>query len=146
MRIAEICAQPLLDVGGLEQLLLLLGLQAHRRGDEVRERARVVDVRGRDLQLLGQVRDGGDDAAEQVLDVARQRLDLLRLLDHVRHLGELADEVRLVLDAPVEPDPAHALDEDPQRPVGDADHLVDDRGGADLVEVVPAGRLDVLVP
>ena len=28
-----------------------------RRGDEVRERARVVDVRGRELQLLGQVRD-----------------------------------------------------------------------------------------
>ena len=83
---------------------------------------------------------------ELVLDVARQRLQLLRLLDHLRHLGELADEVRLVLDPALEPDPAHALDEDPQRAVGDPDQLVDDRGGADLVQVVPAGRLDVLVP
>ena len=35
---------------------------------------------------------------------------------------------------------AKALHEDAQRPVGHADHLVDDRGGADLVEVVAAGR------
>ena len=145
LRIAVIFAQPLVDVGRLEQLLLLLGLQAHRRGDEVRERARVVDVRGRDLELLGEVRDRGDDPAEEVLDVAGQRLELLRLLDDLRHLDELADEIRLVLDAPLEPDAADALDEDPQRPVGDADQLVDDRGRPDLVEVVPAGRLGLLV-
>ena len=59
--------------------LPLLGLQAHRRGDEVAERARVVDVRGRELQLLGQVGREADDARELVLDVARQRLDLGRL-------------------------------------------------------------------
>ena len=56
---------------------------------------------------------------EQVLDVARQRLQLLRLLDHLGHLDELADQVRLVLHPTVEPDPLHALDEDPQRAVGD---------------------------
>ena len=33
-------------------------------------------------------------------------------------------------------------DEDPQRPVGDLDHLVDERDRADLVDVVPAGRVD----
>ena len=37
-------------------------------------------------------------------------------------------------------DPVHALDEDPQGAVGDPDHLVHDRRGADLVEVVPARR------
>ena len=55
-------AQALLDVRGLEQLLLLLRLQAHGRGDEVGEDGRVVDVRRGELQLLGQVRDRRDDA------------------------------------------------------------------------------------
>ena len=45
------------DVDLLEQPLLLLALQAQRAGDEVAERARVVDVGDRELQLLGQVRD-----------------------------------------------------------------------------------------
>ena len=54
-------AQALLDVDELEQLLLLVGLQAQRRRDEVAERARIVDVRGRELQLLRQVRDEADD-------------------------------------------------------------------------------------
>ena len=56
-------AQALGDVGLLEQALLLLGLQPQRARDEVAERARVVDVRDRVLQLLGQVRDGLDDRA-----------------------------------------------------------------------------------
>ena len=50
-------AQALLDVGELEQALLLLGLDAERRRDEVAERARVVDVRRRELELLGEVRN-----------------------------------------------------------------------------------------
>jgi len=36
-----------------------------------------------------------------------------------------------------------ALHEDAQRPVGDADHLLDDGGGADLVQVVPARLFDL---
>ena len=108
----------------------------------MRERARVVDVRRRELQLLGQVRREPDDLREQALDVARQRLDLGRVVVHVRQRLELADEVRLVGDALGEPDALQAADEDAQRPVGDLDHLVDDRDRADLVDVVPAGRLD----
>ena len=42
----------------------------------------------------------------------------------------------------VEPDAVEALDEDAQRPVGHLDHLVDERDRADLVDVVPAGRVD----
>ncbi len=34
------------------------------------------------------------------------------------------------------------LHEDPERPVGDLDHLVDERDGADLVDVVPARRVE----
>ena len=138
-------AQPLLDVGRLEQLLALLGLQPQRRGDQVGERGRVVDVRRRELQLLGQVRGHPDDLRELLLHGARERLDLRRVRDDLRQVLELGDEVGLVLDRLDEPDALDALDEDPQRPVGHLDHLVDDGDGADAVEVVPTRRLGLLV-
>ena len=138
-------AQPLLGVGELEDPLLLLGLEPEGGGDEVAEAARVVDVRGRDLELLGQVRREADDPPEETLRVPQQRLELAALLRLVGHGEKRADEVRVVGDRLLELDPAHALHEDPQRPVGDADHLVHDRGRPDLVEVVPARRLDVRV-
>ena len=96
-------SQALLDAHLLEQLLLLFGLQSQGRRDEVAERARVVDVRRRELELLRQVRDERDDAREQRLDVAGQRLDLARLLEHVRHLDEAPDQVRLDLHRLLEP-------------------------------------------
>src|SRR5438270_833184 len=76
------------------QVLLVLGLRARRRGDEVCERARILDVGRGDLQLLRKVRDEPDDPPEQVLHVAGQGLDALRLLEHVRLLRELADGIR----------------------------------------------------
>ena len=92
-------AQPPLDVGLLEQLLALLGRDRAQRGrDEVRERARVVDVRRRELQLRGQVGREADDLREQALDVPRQRLDLGRVVVLVGERVELADEVRVVRD------------------------------------------------
>ena len=138
-------AQPLLDVGSLEQLLALLGLQAQRRGDQVGERGRVVDVRGGELQLLGQVRSHPDDLRELLLHGPGERLDLGRVRDDLGQVLELGDEVGLVLDRLDEPDALDALDEDPQRPVGHLDHLVDDGDGADAVEVVPARRVGLLV-
>ena len=98
LRISDDLAQPLLDVDQLEQLLLLLGLQPQRRRDEVAERARIVDVRRGELELLRQVRDEADDPPEEALHVACERLELLRLLDLVGELDELADEVRVVGD------------------------------------------------
>ena len=99
--------------------LLLLGLQPQRRGDEVAERARVVDVRRGELQLLGKVRDEADDPPEQRLDVARQRLDLARSRRPRRaRASNAADEVGLLAHRSAEPDAREALDEDPQRPVG----------------------------
>ena len=137
--------QPLLDVGRLEQLLPLLGLQPQRRGDQVGERCRVVDVRGRELQLFGQVRRHPDDVGELLLHRARERFHLGRFRDDLRQVLQLGDEIGLVLDLLDEPDPLDALDEDPQRPVGHLDHLVDDRDGADAVEVIPARRVGLLV-
>ena len=139
-------AEARLDVRLLEQLLLLGRLEAHRRRDQVRERARVLGVRGGKLQLVGQIGDEADHPAEKRLDVAAESLDLgLRAVD-VREVAELADEVGVALDDAFEPHPAHALDEDSQRPVGDADHLVDERRGSDVVDVLGAVRLFLGVP
>ncbi len=139
----EHCAQALLDVVQLEQLLLLRGLQAQRRGDQVAERAGVVDVGRGERELLGEVRHEADQACEERLHVLRQRLCLRRLLVDVWNLDEAAHQVRLVLELVDQPDAADALDEDPQRPVGHAEHLLDDGRGSDLVQVVPAGLLDL---
>ena len=133
--------QPRPDVGELEQRLLLLGLQAQRRGDEVRERARVLDVRGGELQLFGQIRDEPDHPCEEALDVPRERLDLGCLFELIRQIGELADEIGVILQRPHEPDASQTLDEDAQGPVGNLDHLVDHGRGPDEVEVVEAGLL-----
>ena len=92
----------------------------------------------------GQVRDEPDDALEERMDVAGERLDLVGLDDDVGHLRELAGQVRLVLDATVEADALEPADEDAQRPVGNLDHLVDHGRRPDLVEIVPAGLLHVL--
>ena len=89
-------AQPFLHVRQLEQLLLLLGLDPERRGDEVAQRARVVDVRGGQLQLFREVGDEADDPGEEALDVARERLDLGRVGEDVRNVLEVADEVSSV--------------------------------------------------
>ena len=87
-------AQPARDVDLLEQLLLLRGRDPQRAGDQVRERRGVVDVGDRELQLLGQIRDLLDDLAEGALDVAGQRLELGRRLDHVGHRLDPRDQIR----------------------------------------------------
>ena len=46
----------------------------------------------------------------------------------------------------LEVDALDSLHEDAQRPVGDLDHLVDERDRPDLVDVCPAGQLDRPVP
>ena len=61
----------------------------------MRERARVVDVRRRELQLGRQVGREPDDLREQPLDVPRQRLDLGRVVVRVGQRLELADQVRV---------------------------------------------------
>ena len=81
--------QPLGDVALLEQLLLLLGLDPQRAGDQVRERRGVVEVGDRELQLLGQVRDLLDDARERLLDVAHQRRQLRALARRCRARSEM---------------------------------------------------------
>ena len=122
--------------------LLLLGLDAaasRRRGGRARSGRR--RSRPRAASSSGRYGTSAITRPNSVLDVAGQRLDLGRLLDAVGHLARTRRRgTGSSWTRALEPDAADALDEDPQRPVGDADHLVDDGGGADLVEVVPARR------
>ena len=141
LRISETARSRSSTLTSLEQLLPLVGLQAERRRDQVAERARIVDVGGRELELLGQVRRHADDVRELLLHVPCQRLDLGRVGDDVRQVLELGDEVRVVLLRLDQPNPLQPLDEDAQRPVGHLDHLVNDRDRADRVQVVPARRV-----
>ena len=136
-------AQPARDVRLLEQLLLLVGRQPQRAGDQVAQRARVLDVGDGDLQLLGQVRHGLDDLRERLLHAAHERGQLERLLDDVGQLGDLGDEVRDLALPAVDPHALGALHEQPQRPVGDLQHPRDDADDADLVEVRRARLLEV---
>jgi hypothetical protein len=136
-------AQPGLDVGLLEQRLLLVGLQPQGRGDQIGECARVVQLHDRRLELGGQIGDELDDPGEERLHVSRERFDLLRLLENVLDLDELANQVGVVLDAALEADAVQALDDHSHRPVGHSDQALHDRGGSRLVQVVPAGLLDL---
>ena len=133
-------AQPLADVDLLEQRLLLLGLEPQCPRDQVREHAGIVDVGDHDLELLGQVGHLLDDVGERLLHVAHQRGQLRGLVDDVGRLGHLRHQVGLGLQPVLDPHPLPALDQDPQRPVGHADHAGDDAEHADRVQILGTGR------
>ena len=59
-------------------------------------------------------------------------------LDHVGQLGDPRHQVGLLGDERADAHPLGALDEDPQRAVGDLEHARDDAGDADVVELVGA--------
>ncbi len=127
-------------VDGLEQLLLLLGGDAKRAGDQVGEGGGVVEVRDGELELLGQVGDRLDDLGEGALHVAREGLELGGLFEHVRHRLDPRNEVRLLADVLEDADALGALDQDPQGAVGDLHHPCHGSRHADAVEVIRAGR------
>ena len=107
------------------------------------QRARVLDVRDRDLQLLRQVRHGLDDLRERLLDGAHERRQLKRLLDDVGLLGDLGDEVGRLARPAVDAHALGALDEQAQRAVGDLQHPRHDTDDADVVEILRAGLLEL---
>ena len=124
----------------LQELLLLLGREPHRRGDDVREQRRVVDVGHGHLELVGQVRHQVDDAAEDPLDVPAERVDLLAGLTSCSGSGSTW-AMRYGDVAAVRPDPnaIGALRQDAQRPVRHLQHPLDDGDGADVVQQLGAG-------
>ena len=133
------------DVERLEHLLL--DRRADRRqarGDEVGELARIGDVGGERLQVVGQQRRQRHHLLEVALDVALQRVDLEVVLvaQHLVGRHDRGAQVGAGLDDPVEPDPRQPLDDQPQAAVRQLEHLVDVGGGADRIEVVLQRLLD----
>ena len=134
-------AQPLGHVALLEQGLLLLGLDAQRAGDQVRELGRIVEVGHRHQQLLGQIGQLLDDAREGALHVAMERLQLRGGTDDVGGFLEARDEVRLRGDELLEVHPLRAVHEDAQRSVGHLEHARHHAGDSHAIQVVRAGLL-----
>ena len=89
----------------------------------------------------GQVRQPLDDVREGLLDVALERLQLVRGLEDVGLLVHARDQVGVLRHELVDPHPLAALDQDPQRAVGHPQHARDDAGDAHAVEVVRPGLL-----
>ena len=138
-------AQALGHVALLEQRLLLLGLDAQGARDHAGELRRVVEVRDRHLQLLGQVGHLLDDAREGRLHVAVERLELRRRLDYVGRLLDAGDQVGVGRDEVPDLDALGTVHEDAQRSVGDLEHPRHDARDADAVEIVGAGLLGLRV-
>jgi hypothetical protein len=137
-------AQPGADVHLLEELLLLLGLEAQGARDQVRQRGRVVDVGDGELELLGQVGHLLDDPRERLLDVAHERGELGRLdLHEVGQLGDPRDEVRRLAHVLLQAHALGALHEDPQGAVGHLEHAGDGAHDADVVQGVGARGLEL---
>ena len=91
----------------------------------------------------GQVGDLLDDLGEGALDVAGQRLELGRRLDHVGQRLDPRDQVGLLGDVLGDPHPLGRLNEDPDRAVGHLEHPGDDPDHADVVELVGAGLVEL---
>ena len=126
------------DVERLQHFLLGLGADgAEARGDEVGETARIGDVRGERLQVVGHQRRQRHDLLEVRLDVALQRVDLeaVFVLQHLRRFGDAAAQVRTRRGDLVEAHARQALDDDAQAAVGQLEHLVNLAGGADRMQV-----------
>jgi hypothetical protein len=135
----------LLDGDGLEQLLLERCRQRRqRRRDQVREYARAVGRGGDIRELVRESGREGHDLLEEPEGAPRERLDF-----HGRRgiavVGDVPDpraQVRGLLDHLDDPEALEPLDDEPQRPVGLLERLVDDDDGPDRIE--PRGARRVL--
>ena len=139
-------AQPLAEADLREQLLALLRLDAAQRArDQVSQLGGILQVRRRDLQLLGEVGNRLHDLGERALHVAEEALELGRGRHLVRRLLDARHEVGLPLDVLRDPDALCAVDEDPQRAVGHLHHPGDRARHAHVVEVLRPRVLDLAV-
>jgi hypothetical protein len=130
--------EPGADVDDLEKLLLLGRVQgAEAARDEVGQTARVLDVGGQRLQLVGQRRGELDDLLEQAERALGQRLDLDLLVGRNRLVNELdaREKERLVLADAAQAEALHALDDQAQGAVRELEHLVDVRERADAMQI-----------
>ena len=133
--------EPVLDVEGRQQVLLLLERDVQVGGNEVRGLARILDVHHHHLQLVRQVGDHRDELGELVHHVNLHCLDVLRGLVGVLQVAHLRLEVRFPLRVAGHLDALEPLDQDADAPVGVLEHLQDASRGAPRVEPFGVGVL-----
>ena len=123
--------EPLLRVLLLEERLLVRQFDVQVRAEEVDEATGILDVERHHLELVGERARRVHHLLEEFQCVAAERLRAagLRLTGGQDLHTPL--EKRLLLHRFQEPDAHHRLHQEPHAAVGEAKHLVDDRGGAD---------------
>jgi hypothetical protein len=97
---------------------------------------RVVDIERCGDQLIGHVRDEGDEPLKQLQRVSRERLDFDRVFHVFRHALHAGHQERLFLHELQNPHPLIALNCQTHGAVWDAHHLVDCRNRSHVVDVV----------
>ena len=142
----EVLDQDLVDaveadahVEGLQELLALRGVErGQAAGDEVGESRRLLDVAGQGRELVG---EGGGELDHALEEAERALGERLRSRSPGR-TGTISpmSSMRALTNGPVlrdleDAEALHALDDQPQRPVGKLEHLADVGERADAVEV-----------
>ena len=123
----------------MQHFLLGLGPDGTQTGgDEIGEPARIGDVGGQRLQIVGHQRRQRDDLLEVRLDVALQRVDLepVVFLQHLGCFDDAATQVRPRRGDLFEPHAREALHDDAEAAVRQLEHLVNLAGGADRMQIV----------
>ena len=136
--------EPRLDVRRLEERLPLdCGQGGQGGGDEVDHPARVAGSGDEGQEIVGQRRRQLDDALEERLGLAPERLGLhvVGRRHDVRHALDPGPEVRRGLCEFHHPEPLESLDDQADRPVGLLEHPVDRRDRAHPVKVLRRRRL-----
>ena len=129
-------AQLLADAVDLQQFLRGVDLQPQAGSDQIDQLARVLDVDRGHLQLFGQVRHQVDELTELLLRIARQCLQLHRVLQQVRHLDHIGPQVGLHLGIIFNPDALQTLDDQAHSAIRRAQHAMDYSQGADVEDLV----------
>jgi hypothetical protein len=113
------------------------GNGAEAGGDEIRQAARVGNVGGERLQVVGHQRRQRHDLLEVRLDVALQRVNLepVFFLQHLGCFADAAAQVRTLRGDLFETHARQALHDDAEAAVGQLEHLVDLTGGADRMQI-----------
>ena len=133
------------DVERFEHLLLHRRAdRRERRGDEIGKPSGLGDVHGERLEIVGEERRERHDLLEVRLDVARERVDLqaIGVLRPFRRGAHARAQVRLGRHDLVELQAREPLHDQAEAAIGQLEHLVDMRGGADRIEVRLAGLFE----
>ena len=132
------------DVGGFERVLLVGGRERRqRRGDEIHQPARLVDVHGDGRKFIRQSRRAGHDLLEQSKNVALQRFHLGALgRNGFRHRIHPTTHEGRQLREFSQPHPLQAFGKNKQALVGHLDDFVDDGEGSDGVEIAGLRGID----